>query len=414
MRRKGNLRRLSRLISVLLAFSLLSGLCVQAAAGSPGGAASGAINPLRAQTYALDAREGAQADKNILAFALREAKKVKESGLLDQLASNAPAGLEERFEVAITSAEAVYADPDATSEEIQDAYLELQEVMWLLSYVEADKTALQDAVDHAESIDLSAYTEDSAGAFQEALDAARALLERDDLNMGHQEQIDAAIEALETAESQLRESSSQPPVVQPPVTQPSGPEPSEDPGEDDEKQPDTPAVKYIDVPSDAWYAQSVEYVSGLGIMDGTGSERFSPKATTSRAMIWTMLYRLAGEPEQNEDGAVWYDKAMRWAQENGISDGSGPNNVITREQIAVTLYRYAGSVKTDFDLSAYRDEAEISGWAREGMMWAVGTGLINGKGNGILDPKGTATRAEAATIFMRFMQNSQDSKEEMG
>ena len=72
---------------------------------------------------------------------------------------------------------------------------------------------------------------------------------------------------------------------------------------------------------------------------------------------------------------------MRWVQENGISDGSSPNDTITREQFAVTLYRYAGSVKTDCDLSAYRDGEDISGWAQEGLMWAVETGLINGRGN---------------------------------
>ena len=489
MRRKGNLRGLSRLISVLLAFSLLSGLCVQAAAKGPGGAgaASGAISLMRAQTYALDAREGAQVDKNILAFALREAQKVVESGLLDQLTPSAPAGLKERFLKAIRDAENVYNDPDATNAEIQAAYLELQEVMWLLSYVRADKTALQAAVDHAKSIDLSDYTEDSVRVFQEALTAAQALLENDDLNMGDQGRIDVAILALETAESQLvlrpvettspeptvsqpvetaspepsasqpvetaspqpsasqpvetaspqpsasqpvetaspQPSASQPvetvnpqPVEstnpQPSVIPPSNPQPSDDPGKEDEKKPDAPSIKYNDVRADAWYAEGVEYVSSLGIMNGTGIEQFSPKAATSRAMIWTMLYRLVGEPEQSGDGSAWYDKAMRWVQENGISDGSNPNSVITREQLAVTLYRYAGSVKTDFDLSAYRDGAEISGWAQEGMMWAVETGLINGRGNGILDPKGTATRAEAATIFMRFMQNLQNSKEEIG
>lgn len=71
-------------------------------------------------------------------------------------------------------------------------------------------------------------------------------------------------------------------------------------------------------------------------------------------------------------------------------------------------------MKTDFDMSAYSDGAEISDWAKDAMMWALETGLINGKGNGILDPKGTATRAETATIFMRYMQNFPDSKEVIG
>ncbi|MBD5161462.1 MAG: hypothetical protein HDT14_05495 [Oscillibacter sp.] len=414
MRKRENLRVLSRLMSVLLVFSLLSGLCVQAAAQSPeeDGAGSRSVSLLQAP----EAKAGAQADKNILAYALREAKKVVDSGQLDRLASNAPAGLKERFEAAVAAADTVYQNDDATNEEIQTAYKELQDVMWQLSYVMADKTALQDAVDHAKAIDLSGYTAESVSAFQEALAAAEALLEGD-LSIGQQPQIDAAIKALETAESQL--------ATHPPVTpstpsgsgssgsKPSKPEPPEEPGEDDGKEPNPP-VKYEDVSSDAWYAEGVEYVSSLGIMNGTGSEQFSPSATTSRAMIWTMLYRLAGEPEQDGDSSVWYGKAMSWSQENGISDGSNPGSAITREQLAVTLYRYAGAEKTDIDLSAYSDSAEISAWAQDGMMWAVKTGLINGKGNGILDPKGTATRAEAATIFMRFMQNLQDSKEAIG
>lgn len=411
MRKRENLRGLSRLMSVLLVFSLMSGLCVQAAAQSPEEA--GAASWQRTQAYALEAKEGAQADKNILAYALREAKKVVDSGQLDRLAPNAPDGLKEQFEAAVKKAEVIYDKDDATNTEIQEAYKGLQDVMWLLSYVMADKTALQAAVENAQGIDLSGYTEESASAFQEALDAAKALLEGD-LNMGQQGQIDAAVEALRTAESQLVTASSPPPVTPPSGSGSSSPKPSEEPGEDNGNKPNTPSVKYEDVPSDAWYAESVEYVSSLGIMNGTGSEQFSPSAATSRAMIWTMLYRLAGEPEQDEYGAEWYGKAMRWSQENGISDGSSPGSAITREQLAVMLYRYAGAAKTEIDLSAYRDSTEISGWAREAMMWAVKTGLINGKGNGILDPKGTATRAEAATIFMRFMQNLQDSKEAMG
>lgn len=401
MRRRGNLRGLSRLISILLALGLLSGLFIPAAAESP---QDGSALPLR-QADEAGAETGAQADKNILEFALREAQKAVEDGLLDRLASSAPDGLRARFEAAVLNADEICRNGAAAYEEIQAAYLELQEVMWQLSYVQADKTALQAAVDHAAAIDLNGYTASSVQAFRTALEEARALLERDDLNMGHQQQIAAAVEDLKAAESGLTKASGGGSVVPAPPTQkPENPEEI-----DPDPTPIAPApIKYIDVSDSSWYALSVEYVSSRGIMNGTGDERFSPKMPLSRAMIWTMLYRLAGEPEQEGENTRWYDSAMRWAMANGITDGTNPKNSITREQLAATLYRYAGSVKTDCDLSAYQDSAQISGWAEEGMMWAVSTGLIQGRGDGVLDPRGTATRAETAAIFMRFMKDLQD------
>lgn len=400
MRRRGNLRGLSRLISVFLALSLLSGLCITAAAETPKDGS--ALPP--GQTDETGAETGGQADKSILEFALREAQKAAEAGLLDRLASSAPDGLRARFEAAMLKAGEVCRNEAATYAQVQAAYLELQEVMWQLSYVQADKTALQAAVDHAAAIDLSGYTADSVQVFRAALEQAQALLARDDLNTGHQGQIAAAVESLKTAEEQLTRVPGEVVVPVPPVQQPDDPEEI-----DPDPTPIGPGpILYVDVPAGSWYAPSVEYVSSHGIMNGTGNEQFSPKMPLSRAMVWTMLYRLAGEPEQDGENTQWYDSAMRWGMANDITDGTNPKNNITREQLAAILYRYAGSVKTDCDLSAYQDSAQISGWAEEGMMWAVKTGLIEGRGDGILDPRGTATRAEAAAIFMRFMQSLQD------
>lgn len=399
-RRKNPQHARSRLLSLLLAASLAGGMCTQALAA---GREDGEMPPLTL----------AQADKNILAYALQEARLAVEAGLLDQLASSAPAGLKEDFLKAVEDAEAVYADPEATYAQIQGAYEDLQAVIWQLSYVQADKTALQKAVDSASAMDLNGYTSDSVQAVRQALEEAKALLARSDLNSGDQEQIAAAIQKLETAIGGLVKDSGSGSgsggggTVRPP-------KPEEKPDENPEEKPDEPVlgpveVTYKDVSPEDWYAESVKYISSYGIMQGTGSETFSPNASTSRATVWTMLYRLAGSPEQGGTTAqAWYHDAMLWATENGVSDGSNPNDNVTREQLVVLIYRYFAPEKTVCDLSGFRDRGEISDWAEEAMMWAVETGLLNGKGDGTLDPKGTATRAEMAAIFTRFMQNFQN------
>ena len=165
---------------------------------------------------------------------------------------------------------------------------------------------------------------------------------------------------------------------------------------------------YLDVKESDWYYEAVKYVTVNGLMNGTGAGRFEPNLATSRAMIWTILARMSGV--NTTGGSVWYAAAQQWAIATGVSDGTNPNGIITREQLAAMLYRYAVSkgmvtAPVTADLSVYSDAASVSAYAVEAMQWAVGTGLINGM-NGKLNPQGSATRAQVATMLMRFAQLS--------
>lgn len=181
-----------------------------------------------------------------------------------------------------------------------------------------------------------------------------------------------------------------------------------------------PGTAFTDVPEDAWYTEAVSYVVEQGLMNGTGGGRFHPMGTADRAMLVTILYRLAGEPEGSDpagfpdvaDGA-WYADAVNWAAAQGIAAGYAdgrfaPADALTREQIAALLYRYAAGqeaeVSASADLSGYADGEQTSGYAVEAMRWAVGAGLLTGKDGNRLDPRGTATRAELAAILMRFCE----------
>ena len=177
---------------------------------------------------------------------------------------------------------------------------------------------------------------------------------------------------------------------------------------------------FRDVASGAWYYEAVRYVNERGLMAGTGSDTFSPDATTTRAMIVTILWRLSGAPVVNYlmdfsdvDPESWYGEAVRWAVSEGIASGYGgglfgPNDPITREQLAVMLYGYARQRGYDTaaraDLSGYADVGEVSTWARTALEWAVAGGLISGTSDTTLSPRGQATRAQAAQILMRFCQ----------
>ena len=150
-----------------------------------------------------------------------------------------------------------------------------------------------------------------------------------------------------------------------------------------------------------WYADAVKYVSDKGLMSGTGSDKFAPSATTTRAMLMTVLARYAGE--DTTGGAAWYEKGMNWAKANGVSDGTNPNANITREQLVTMMYRYAGSPKADGKLDSFSDAASVSTYAADAMQWAVANGIVNGS-NGKLNPQNNATRAEVAAILMRFCE----------
>ena len=155
-------------------------------------------------------------------------------------------------------------------------------------------------------------------------------------------------------------------------------------------------------------------------MTGTGSGMFSPNEEITRGMLVTILYRLSGEPAVSESAPFadvetgsYYEKAVAWAAACGIVSGYengsfGPNDAVTREQLAAILYRYARyqgqDVSASADLSGFADAGAVSGYAQPALAWASGSGLIVGTTDGTLDPQGTATRAQAATILMRFCQ----------
>ena len=162
---------------------------------------------------------------------------------------------------------------------------------------------------------------------------------------------------------------------------------------------------YNDVKPGDWYYSAVKYVTVNGLMNGTG-KGFEPNLATSRAMIWTILARMSGA-DTASDGE-WYAAAQQWTVANGVSDGTMPNGTITREQLAAMLYRYAvskGMVKAPAtaDLSAFADAGRVSSYAVEAMQWAVSTGLMNGM-DGKLASQGSATRAQVATMLMRFAE----------
>lgn len=183
--------------------------------------------------------------------------------------------------------------------------------------------------------------------------------------------------------------------------------------------PAAASLPFSDVNESDWFFKAVEYVYANGMMNGTDTERFSPAMTASRAMIVTILYRLEDGPAPalpeftDVQSGVWYADAVGWASANGVVSGYGdgrfdPDSPITREQLAVILYRYAQHKGLDVSarstLDGLTDAGAVSPYASEAMRWAVGSGLISGKGGGILDPSGSATRAESAAILMRFCQ----------
>lgn len=189
------------------------------------------------------------------------------------------------------------------------------------------------------------------------------------------------------------------------------------------KATETPSeTKFNDVSANDWFASAVDYVTGKGMMNGTADNTFSPKANTTRGMIVTVLYRLENQPSTSAASftdvasGAYYANAVAWANANGIVSGYGsgkfgPNDKVTREQLAAILYRYAQykkydvSVGEDTDILSYDDAQSISSYAIPAIQWACGAGVVTGKSGSKLDPKGNATRAEVAAMLMRFCEN---------
>ena len=176
---------------------------------------------------------------------------------------------------------------------------------------------------------------------------------------------------------------------------------------------------FLDVNEGDWFYDAVAYAYENGLMDGVGGNRFAPNSATTRGMLVTILYRLEGEPAVTGEAGFddvaagqWYTDAVIWAAANDIVNGIGdnqfgPENTLTREQLVTMLYRYAQNkgydVTASADLSGYPDAGQIQSWAQEAMTWAVAEGIVEGM-DGNLNPAGHATRAQIATILMRFCE----------
>lgn len=187
------------------------------------------------------------------------------------------------------------------------------------------------------------------------------------------------------------------------------------------KATETPSkTKFNDVSANDWFASAVDYVTGKGMMNGTADNTFSPKANTTRGMVVTVLYRLENQPSTSAASftdvasGAYYANAVAWANANGIVSGYGsgkfgPNDKVTREQLAAILYRYAQYKKYDVSgaksLDGYTDAQSVSSYAVPALQWANAAGIVTGKSGSKLDPKGNATRAEVAAMLMRFCEN---------
>ena len=181
-----------------------------------------------------------------------------------------------------------------------------------------------------------------------------------------------------------------------------------------------PSTGFSDVPSGAWYAGAVKYVTEKGLFNGTGEGTFSPAADMTRAMMVTVLWRLEDKPPAAAENrfsdvrsGAWYTDAVRWAAAQGIVTGYdtetfGTDDSITREQMAVMFYRYAkyAGIETTASksLSGFTDGSSTSSWALEAMRWAVTVGLFKGDDTGTLRPQDNASRAEVATLFQRMVE----------
>ena len=170
----------------------------------------------------------------------------------------------------------------------------------------------------------------------------------------------------------------------------------------------TAVAAYRDVALNAWYAEAVHYVTANSLMGGDGSESvFNPNGSTTRGMLVTILYRLAGSPEVSAEGTEWYAAGRAWAMEQGISDGTRISDTLTREEAMTMLYRYAKlqgrdvSVGEDTNILSYEDAFELSAWAIPAIQWACGDGILGGS-DGKLAGHSPMTRAEMAKVLMAY------------
>lgn len=197
--------------------------------------------------------------------------------------------------------------------------------------------------------------------------------------------------------------------------------------EEDKDDEETTELNFTDVKESDWFYKGVAYVVDKGVMSGVSENQFDPSGKLTRAMLVQMLYNMESRPACDAENAFidvpvgqWYTDAVIWANDEKIVSGMGdglfaPNMEITREQMVVMLYNYAKykgyDVTASADLSKFADNASVSTWAQPAMQWAVAEGYISGMGDNQLAPQGTATRAEIASVIMRFMEATAETAE---
>lgn len=271
----------------------------------------------------------------------------------------------------------------------------------------SDLSALYDEVKDTEQ---GKYSDSSWAAFQTALAEAKAVLDDVDFTSA---QAKEAKSALETAHSKLSEFR----PTAPSASTGKNP-PKEEPEEPSYVDQPVDELPFEDVDKESWYAQSVANIYAKGYMKGTGETTFAPEMCLNRGMMAQILYNVAANPSVSAEltfadvSDQYYADAVAWAVANGVlkgynDDEFGGEDNVTREQVVVTLYRYAQSLKEDVEtdpaaLDGFTDSGDISDWATDAMAWAVKTGIIQGRGNNDLAPLADITRAEMATIMNRF------------
>jgi hypothetical protein len=173
---------------------------------------------------------------------------------------------------------------------------------------------------------------------------------------------------------------------------------------------------YSDISDNMWYYDAVKFVTEDGLMSGYTNGTFGPENTVSRAMLAQVLYNKEGRPAvtssnvfQDVESGSWYYDAVTWAAGKGIvigygNDMFGPNDPITRQQLAVMLWRYVGSPSVTEQALDFTDADQVYSWAEEALKWAVQNGIIQGEGNGILNPKGQAKRSHVAQMFTNYIE----------
>ena len=338
------------------------------------------------------------ADKTALNAAIAAAEALNENDYTDESWAD--------LQAALAAARSAAGAEDVSQDDVDAATAAVTEAMEALkrkpAAETADKTALNAAIAAAEALNENDYTDESWADLQAALAAARSAAGAEDVS---QDDVDAATAALAEAMIALEKKPVVKPGDRPVIGTPS-------------KPVDKFTGTFTDVAPEDWYFDAVKYVYVNGLFKGVTATTFQPNANMTRGMLVTVLYRLAGEPAvvgtsefKDVSSDAYYDQAVRWAKVNGIVTGVTeetfqPDGNITREQMAAILYRYAKYAGMDVsaraDLSSYADAGQISDYAKEAMSWAVAMGLISGRSATTLAPTGCATRAEVATILMRY------------